>query len=281
MNEISIIKKFKKQNYSSYPFPFFEIENAYDEKTYSLLRKDYNLFHSFFKKDKKYKDNNIRLQISSKEFLSNSLFTKSIWHDFIIYHSSKEFFLDLFEIFFEDMEKIYPDIVKIVENEKNNSNFLGLREKENNENYIFVSDCQPGINTPTNFKSSVRDSHVDNPVELLAGLFYLKDEEDKTIGGDLEIMENIERKPLLFHDKAEVYNKSDLKVFKLIKYQKNKVFFFINTKNSIHRVTPRESCELPRNLTNIIFETYNQKDKLFKINYKKNYLGLIKNKLVF
>jgi len=281
MNEISIIKKFKKQNYSSYPFPFFEIENAYDEKTYSLLRKDYNLFHSFFKKDKKYKDNNIRLQISSKEFLSNSLFTKSIWHDFIIYHSSKEFFLDLFEIFFEDMEKIYPDIVKIVENEKNNSNFLGLREKENNENYIFVSDCQPGINTPTNFKSSVRDSHVDNPVELLAGLFYLKDEEDKTIGGDLEIMENIERKPLLFHDKAEVYNKSDLKVFKLIKYQKNKVFFFINTKNSIHRVTPRESCELPRNLTNIIFETYNQKDKLFKINYKKNFLGLIKNKLGF
>jgi len=281
MNEISIIKKFKKQNYSSYPFPFFEIENAYDEKTYSLLRKDYNLFHSFFKKDKKYKDNNIRLQISSKEFLSNSLFTKSIWHDFIIYHSSKEFFLDLFEIFFEDMEKIYPDIVKIVENEKNNSNFLGLREKENNENYIFVSDCQPGINTPTNFKSSVRDSHVDNPVELLAGLFYLKDEEDKTIGGDLEIMENIERKPLLFHDKAEVYNKSDLKVFKLIKYQKNKVVFFINTKNSIHRVTPRESCELPRNLTNIIFETYNQKDKLFKINYKKNFLGLIKNKLGF
>ena len=198
MNEISIIKKFKKQNYSSYPFPFFEIENAYDEKTYSLLRKDYNLFHSFFKKDKKYKDNNIRLQISSKEFLSNSLFTK-----------------------------IYPDIVKIVENEKNNSNFLGLREKENNENYIFVSDCQPGINTPTNFKSSVRDSHVDNPVELLAGLFYLKDEEDKTIGGDLEIMENIERKPLLFHDKAEVYNKSDLKVFKLIKYQKNKVVFLL------------------------------------------------------
>ena len=269
MNEISIIKKFKKENYSSYTFPFFEIENAYDEKTYSLLRKDYNLFYSFFKKDKKYSDNNIRLQISSKEFLNNSLFTKSIWHDFVIYHSSKEFFLDLFEIFFEDMEKIYPDIVKIVENEKNNSNFLSLRDKENNEKYNFVSDCQPGINTPAKFKSTVRDSHVDNPVELLAGLFYLRDDEDNSIGGDLEIMENTEKKPVLFHNKAEVYNKNDLNVFKLIKYQKNKVVFFINTKNSIHRVTPRESCELPRNLTNIIFETYNQKDKLFKINYKK------------
>ena len=42
--ELSIIKKFKKTNYGSCPFPFFEIENAYDEKTYSLLSKDYNLF---------------------------------------------------------------------------------------------------------------------------------------------------------------------------------------------------------------------------------------------
>jgi len=242
MNEISIIKKFKKVNYSSYPFPFFEIYNAYDEKTYSLLSKDYNLFHSFFKKDKKYSENNIRLQISSKEFLNSSLFTKSIWHDFIIYHSSKEFFLDLFEIFFEDIEKIYPDVVKIVENEKNNSNFLSLRDKENNKKYNFVSDCQPGINTPSKFKSSVRGSHVDNPVELLAGLFYLRDDNDNAAGGDLEIMENTKKESVLFHNKAEVYNKNDLRVFKLIKYQKNNVVFFINTKNSIHRVTPRESC---------------------------------------
>lgn len=275
MNEISIIKKFKKVNYSSYPFPFFEIDNAYDEKTYSLLTKDYNLFHSFFKKDKKYSENNIRLQISSKEFLNSSLFTKSIWHDFIIYHSSKEFFLDLFEIFFEDIEKIYPNVVKIVENEKNNSNFLSLRDKENNKKYNFVSDCQPGINTPSKFKSTVRDSHVDSPVELLAGLFYLRDDGDNSIGGDLEIMENTSKKSVLFHNKAEVLNVHDLRVVKLIRYKKNKVVFFMNTVNSIHRVTPRESCEYPRNLTNIIFETYNQKDKLFKIDYKKKWFNFL------
>ena len=268
-NKLSIIKNFKNENYNSYPFPFFEIENAYDEKTYSLLRKDYNLFHSYFKNDKKYNDNNIRLQISSKEFLNNNLFKKSIWHDFITYHSSKEFFLDLFEIFFEDMDKIYPDIVKIIENNKNNSNFLNLRGIENNDKYNFVSDCQPGINTPSKFKSTVRDSHVDSPVELLAGLFYLRDDGDNSIGGDLEIMENTSKKSVLFHNKAEVLNVHDLRVVKLIRYKKNKVVFFMNTVNSIHRVTPRESCELPRNLTNIIFETYNQKDNLFKVNYKK------------
>ena len=82
-------------------------------------------------------------------------------------------------------------------------------------------------------------------------------------------MENTSKKSVLFINKAEVFNKHDLRAVKLIRYKKNKVIFFMNTVNSIHRVTPRESCELPRNLTNIIFETYNQKDKLFKINYKK------------
>ena len=66
--------------------------------------------------------------VSGVSILNSSLFTKSIWHDFIIYHSSKEFFLDLFEIFFEDMEKIYPDIVKIVENEKNNYNYYSMQK---------------------------------------------------------------------------------------------------------------------------------------------------------
>ena len=274
MNKISIINKFTKDMYKSYPFPFFEIKNAYDEKIYAQLSKDYDLFHTFFKNDKRYVENNIRLQISSKEFFDTNLFKNSIWHDFISYHSSKEFFLELFEIFYIDIEKIYPEIIEIVQNEKDNPNFLSLRDHKTNENYNFVSDCQPGINTPSKFTSSVRDSHVDNPVELLAGLFYLKDDEDTAGGGDLEIMENTKKQPLIFHNKAEVYNKKDLKVHKLVKYQKNNVIFFLNKVNSVNRVTPREQSNIPRNLTNIIFETYKMKNKLYEINYKKNWLDL-------
>ena len=251
--KLSIINNFKKKDYNSYPFPHFIIDQPFDDKTYSHLEKDYNLFITYFKKDNNYKKNNIRLQISSNEFFSNDLFKKSIWSDFISYHSSKDFFLDIIDIFYDDIFKIYPQIIQLIEQNKDKENFLGLRNKDNNNKYFFVSDCQPGINTPVIEKSTVRDSHVDNPVELIAGLFYLRFPSDESVGGDLEIMENLNKKKIEFHNKAEVLNKDDLKVFKRLKYKKNSVIFFLNSINSIHRITPREICNIPRNLTNIIF----------------------------
>jgi hypothetical protein len=276
---LSIINNFKKKDYNSYPFPYFVIDKPYNDKIYSNLEKDYNLFISHFKKNEDYEKNNIRLQISSNDFFKSNLFKNSIWHDFISYHSSKKFFLDIIDIFYDDIYKIYPDIINLIENNKNKENFLGLREKKNNEKFFFVSDCQPGINTPVKIESTVRNSHVDNPVELIAGLFYLRLPNDNSIGGDLEIMENNNKNEIKFYNKAEVYNNNDLKVFKKINYKKNNVIFFLNTINSIHRISPREKCSIPRNLTNIIFETYYIKEKLFKINYKKNFFSLIKNKL--
>ena len=50
MDKISILNNFDKKKYFSHPFPFFFIENAYDEKTYEYLKKDYILFQEFFKK---------------------------------------------------------------------------------------------------------------------------------------------------------------------------------------------------------------------------------------
>ena len=72
-------------------------------------------------------------------------------------------------------------------------NFLNIRNDDNKKNYKFVADCQPGINTPTTLKNSVRESHIDNSAELIAGLFYLKESKDQSIGGDFQIME-IEKK---------------------------------------------------------------------------------------
>ena len=280
--KLSIINKFKKINYSSYPFPFFTIENPFDDEIYSKLEKDYKLFISFFKKQNEYKKNNIRLQISATDFFNNPIFKKSIWHDFISYHCSRDFFLDIIDIFYEDILKIYPNVIKLIEKKKGSKSFIGLRNNDKNDKFDFVADCQPGINTPVKSKSTVRDSHIDNPVELIAGLFYLRDDKDFSRGGNLEIMKKIGEKPTLFYKKAEVYNTQDLEVYKSINYKKNNVIFFLNTIDSIHRITPRENCDIPRNLTNIIFETYSIKKKLFKINYKKNWniLGGIRKRIV-
>ena len=227
MNKISILRNFNEKNYFSYPFPFFYIDKAYDEKTYEQLKKDYILFQKYFQKNKDYKKNNIRLQISTEEFYKSDIFCKSVWYDFVKFHTSKEFFMQLVEIFRNDMEKIYPDIIDIIDKKKNDEYFLDVRNKNNKKNFKFVADCQPGINTPCLYQSSVRESHLDNPAEIFAGLFYLREDSDNSLGGNLQIMEIKKFKKVNFFQKSQVKNKSDLNIFKEIRYEKNKVIFFL------------------------------------------------------
>ena len=49
------------------------------------------------------------------------------------------------------------------------------------------TDCQIGINSPVSQASTVKGPHVDNRVELYAGLFYMRTDEDDSRGGSLEI----------------------------------------------------------------------------------------------
>jgi hypothetical protein len=276
MRNISLLNKFSTKNYLSDPFPFFEIENALEENFYNYLKNDYALFEHYFQKTKNFHKNNIRLQICSQEFLNLDIFKKSSWHDFIIYHTSNDFFLELVEIFYEDLNKIYPNVVKIIE--KNPKNILNIRSLDNNNNYEFVSDCQPGINTPVTSKSSVRGPHVDNPVELFGGLFYLRDDKDKSSGGDLVLYDK--KNDIYFKEKAEVYNVDDLIPFKKILYKKNNAVFFLNTENSIHSITPREITDNCRNLTNLIFERYIDKNKFFELKRKENFANKIIKKII-
>ena len=182
--KINILQNFTKKNYSNYPFPYFEINNCLPEDVYNALSKDYNEFINFFNQNEKIYENNIVLQISSEEFFNTPIFKNSIWYDFIYYHTSKDFLKDIVGIFYEDIIKYFPKI-SFSDDKIQNS---GIRSNINNKKKDFVLDCQPGINTKAIKKSSVRGPHIDNPHEIIGGLFYLSDVDDKD-GGDLQIFE--------------------------------------------------------------------------------------------
>ena len=112
-------------------------------------------------------------------------------------------------------------------------------------------------------KSKVRGPHVDNPVEIFGGLFYLRDNDDTSQGGDLEIYDT-EDKKILFEGKAEVKNRDCLKKVKTYKYGKNKCIFFLNSLKTIHGISERSETNFTRNLTNFTIETYFF-NKLFNI----------------
>ena len=278
LNKLNILQNFKVESYLNYPFPFFEIENALPQEVYIALKNDYSIFNKYFSLNKNFKSSNKRIQINSETILKNENdFKKSIWYDFIKYHNSLEFFEQLMNIFDKDLIKIYPSVKKIFNEKKNDKYFLSYRSANNNNSYEFVSDCQPGINTATIEKSSVRGPHVDNPVELFGGLFYLRDKNDKSIGGDLIIYEKSEK--VIFHKKAEVQNVKALKQFKKIRYKENNCVFFLNTKESIHSVSERSITNNHRYLTNLIFERYKNSNSFFSIDREKNFFKRLFNRI--
>ena len=148
---------------------------------------------------------------------------------------------------------------------------------EENKNYDYVIDCQPGINTPVKTLSAVRGAHVDNPVELIGGLAYFRDQNDNSTGGDL-ILYGREKNNIYFKDKAEVDNINDLKPVKKIEYKRNHCVFFINSEQSIHSITQRSVTQTPRFLVNFIVEKYDN-NQFFKIK-RKNFLQKIFNNLI-
>lgn len=276
MNELNILKNFDERKYYSEPFPYFVIEKCFPDKIYQQLFKDYEIIRNYLNKNYNFKDlNNTRLQINSENFLEENIFKNTIWYDFIKYHTSKKFLLDLVSIFKDDLKNYYPHIYNAFYEFNNDKNFLKIRGRDNDK-YKFVIDCQPGINTPTLKKSNVRGPHVDNPVEIFGGLFYLRDNNDNSKGGDLDLYDT-EKNKIYFKDKAEVKNINKLKKFKIYKYDKNQCIFFLNTIKTIHGVSERSETNFTRNLTNFVIETYFY-EKLFNLkrsgikNFIKNFL---------
>ncbi len=254
---IDILQNFQTKDYTSYPFPHFEINKMFDEKVYDALNSDYKFLVNKFKQMPLYKNNNIRMQLSANEIKMQDFYKKSIWFDFINYHTSKVFFNKLIDIFIDDIIKIYPKEEYILKNLRDDKNQIGVRENEKfkNKEFNYVIDCQPGINTPVISESSVRGPHVDNPVELIGGLAYFRQKNDLSKGGDLKIYK-INKKKIYFRGKAEVENTENLELYKLIKYRRNHCIFFLNSMNSIHSITPRSKTEMPRYLINFVVEKY-------------------------
>lgn len=276
---ISVLKNFSKKNYFSKPFPHFVINQMFDEKTYNFFVRDYKVIINSFKTQKKFEENNIRLQYSTNEIIENKLFRNTIWNDFVNYHTSKDFMLTLIEIFSDDLKIIYPKVLNEIYSFKNRENFLYTRSSDIHQNIRsnFVIDCQPGINTPVRSKSSVRGPHVDNPVELIGGLAYFRDADDVSEGGNLKLFEKKSSK-IFFHEKAEVYNLNNLHHCKTIDYKQNNCIFFLNTESSIHSISPRSKTDKTRNLVNFIVEKYDD-NKFFKMK-RANFINKIFSRLI-
>ena len=280
----NILNNFSKNNYYSEPYPHFIINKVFNEETINCFKKDYELIVKEFQKLHTYKLNNKLITINATEILGKGIYKKTIWYDFCKYHTSKDHLLKIFEIFYEDLNKLYPGLCEEALKYKNQDNFINIRNKKEahskdnslNENYYFVADVQPAINTPVFKKSTVRGPHVDSKNEIIGGLFYIRDENDSTEGGDLEIFE-IDTNTLF--NNYEVSTKNVPKKFKVVAYRNNTAIFFINSKKSVHAVSPRNITNHNRYLINMIIEKYKNTKGFFELKQDLSFLKKTKNYL--
>lgn len=120
----------------------------------------------------------------------------------------------------------------------------------------FQMDVQAAINTPVTRKSSVRGPHVDDPKELISGLWYFPVEGDDA-GGDLEIYrwkkgrKFIGRKGMV--KKAEADPKA-VELVCTIPYEPNTMVWFLNSPDSVHGVSPRGKTDKLRRYINFLVE---------------------------
>ena len=127
-----------------------------------------------------------------------------------------------------------------------------------------VTDTQFVIHQPTT--GTTRSTHIDNPLEIYAGLLYMRQRGDNANGGDFVIYDAPEIDKVVAKTGREIPKDIEKKEHKKITYKENTFVMFLNTNKSVHGVTPRENALHDRLSINIIAEAEKKLGPLFKLN---------------
>ncbi len=191
---------------------------------------------------------NDRYDVSAYQAIEHPDLLSDIWLKFIQYHTSSAFFSEVVAVCGDAIRHVYPALEDTI-GRPLGAMSTGVRYRSDCDISL---DCQIGMNTPAESRSSVRRVHVDAREELFAILLYFRDPADDTEGGNLEICrwKNPRRKRFRRSEVDEV----DAELLETVEYKANRMVMFINSQDSLHAVTPRDPSPHTRRLVNIIGE---------------------------
>ena len=106
--------------------------------------------------------------------------------------------------------------------------------------------------------------HVDNPVEIYAGLLYMKKPEDTAEGGNFTIHRQINEIQQVNKSLGRQVDDNVHEEVVQVPHKQNSFCMFLNVMGSIHSVTPRIQPTERRRSINIIGE-FNGNGKMWKV----------------
>ena len=232
----------KKPTVQTDPYPHVIIEDALPWDLYENLEAEFPektlLATDPF-------DNGICYRLKADKLLSLT-FESGLWRDFAEYHTSAEWFNEVNELF----KPYMPGVLHKTFTEDD----LGARGWAD-ENKNIWTDCQAVIHKPIEEKST-RTPHIDNPMEMWAGLLYMPYPDDQSTGGEFQIYSTQSSVQKVDKKAGRQIYASDLgTVVKTVPYKRNTfVMFANNSPNTVHGVSLRQDATLNRRSVNIIGE---------------------------
>lgn len=190
---------------------------------------------------------NAATRLSALEVLNNPEIPFE-WRDFFDLHVSDDFWADIVRVFGGALRDTFPDLE--VRAGRSLEDFrVGIRGDGSKKDVRL--ECQFVINTPSTTPSVVKTPHVDKRQTIFAGLFYLRDPEDRSEGGDLEFYAWKHSPRFL---RYRMILPDDVVFERRVPYAANTLACFVNSARSVHGVSQRMPSARPRRYINLIAE---------------------------
>ena len=254
--KISVLQNVK--TVFAHPYPHVCVEDALPEHIYAELEET---FPEQLVTSTPAHDGGITYRYKSNPALVEGKIP-AIWQEFFEYHTSADYFRECINLFESHLERLCPDLLADLYAKP-----ATVRDVDNSGH--FVTDCQFVVHEPVDETGTSRTPHVDNPVEIYAGLLYMRKPGDESAGGNFTIHEVTGEITEVNKSLGRQVDNSLHHAVKQVPYKRNTFCMFLNVKNSVHSVTPRINPQHTRRSINIIGE-FNGTGRMWKVKEIKN-----------
>ena len=244
--DFSVLSKFTQSNLYLEPFPHIIIEDALSDILAEELRRTFPDAQVVGSDNSK---NNERWSYCAADALGDERVSQ-VWRSMIDYHTSSDFW--------SDVQLAFGSLLDANITRPRNLGCLGAgarvgtRGRDDFESHDILLEAQISGNTPTTSPSSVRRTHLDEGNKIFSGLFYLRDENDKSRGGELIIQRWKRWVPDSFKSRLYFEGLQDVvEVVKRVPYRHNTLIIFLDSINALHAVSTRHATSFTRKFMNL------------------------------
>lgn len=232
------------------PFPHFVIEDALPSDIYARLSASFpheilTSAHQSVINDRGHTRRLLRKDFSCFSSLD------PIWSQFAAENTSLDFFRTASQFFLSPIiDRIYPGLLS-----KLSKIPVGPRTLDPKlDSQTALTDFQIVSNLPGSDSHTSRTPHLDNPQQLYALLYYMRDDNDQSIGGGLQLYKPKKSAFTAPHNRGRSIDPVHLIDYYTLHYSANTAIFFLNTRSSYHAVQPIFQQTVSRRSINIIGE---------------------------